>query len=94
MTSINKRKLSKGQRESRTRKETGRQAEGSGGRAEWLVRGAKLRFWDCLQSGERKGAEGKDESSVRPKSRDAPGRNGRTERCEVCYLLEVTEVTH
>lgn len=58
MTSANKRKLSKGQRESRTRKETGRQAEGSAGRAEWLVRGAKLHFWNCLQSGERKGAEG------------------------------------
>lgn len=58
MTSTNKAKLSKGQRESRTRKETGRQAEGSRGRAEWLVIGAKLSFWDCLPSGERKGAEG------------------------------------
>lgn len=47
MINTNKRKLSKGQRESRIRKETGRQAEGSGGRAEWSQE-PNLSFWDCL----------------------------------------------
>lgn len=42
MTSTNKGKLSKGQRESRTRKEA--EAEGSGGRAEEPVTGAKLKL--------------------------------------------------
>lgn len=66
MTSTNKRKLSKGQRVSRTRKETGRQAGGSGGRAEWLIMGAKLELlglpakgvkrWG--EEGARKGVEG------------------------------------
>lgn len=58
MTSTNKKKLSKGQRVSRTRKETGKQAGGSGGRAKQLVMGAKLELWDCLQRRVRKGAEG------------------------------------
>lgn len=43
ISSANKRKFSRGQRESRTRKETGR-AESSGGRAEWLVTGTMLQF--------------------------------------------------
>lgn len=66
MTSTNKRKLSKGQRVSRTRKEIGRQSGGSGGRAEWLVIGAKLKLLDCPslkgvrrwdEEGARKGVE-------------------------------------
>lgn len=55
MTSTNKRKLSKGQRESRTRKEA--EAEGGGGRQS-LVTGAKLKLWDCVQSGGERERQG------------------------------------
>lgn len=58
ISSANKRKFSRGQRESRTRKETSRELRAVGEEQSGWSQEPCSSFWDCLQSRERKGTEG------------------------------------